>query len=42
MLFEICYGSLDLNAQTVVARLAYLRVRVTECTPFIAGLLQQG
>jgi hypothetical protein len=42
MPFEVCYGSLDLNAQAVMTCLAYLRVRVTQGIALIAGLLQQG
>ena len=41
MPFEVCYGSLNLLAQAVVTCLASLRVRVTQGTALIAGLLQQ-
>ena len=42
MPFEVCYGSLDLNAQAVMTCLAYSGIRVTQGTTLIAGLLQQG
>jgi len=42
MPFEVRYGSLNLNAQAVVTRLAALGVRVTQGAACIASPLQQG